>query len=98
MPNQKQKNKNKVLKSQAELESLSKQELLEKCKNQRQVICQLRDAGRFLMKRCNLLELALSEKPLNRKLDIYMQETLSYMDDVEQLKKQIKKLEQGGQK
>ncbi len=80
---------------QMPLENLTKEQWLEKCKNQRAVICQLRDAGRFLMKKVNLLELAISSKPLNYKLNIYMQETLSYMDDVEQLKQQIKKLEKG---
>lgn len=47
-----------------------------------------------LKKEVELQKVAMSSMKLNRKLDIYMQETLSYMEDVEYMKRKVKKLEE----
>ena len=62
------------------LEKLSKEELIILVKK--------------LKKEVELQKIAMSKLKLNRKLDIYMQETLSYMEDIEYMKRKVKKLEE----
>lgn len=75
------------------LEEMSREELIEKCLNQRQHIQELQDKITSLKKEVELQKVAMSSMKLNRKLDIYMGETLSYMEDVEYMKRKVKKLE-----
>jgi hypothetical protein len=47
-----------------------------------------------LKKEIEFMKVAMSKLKLNHKLDIYMQETLSYMEDIEYMKRKVKKLEE----
>ena len=76
------------------LEELSKEELIKKCLNQRTLIQELQDKIKKLSKEVELKDVAMSSMKLNRKLDIYMSETLSYMEDIEYMKRKVKKLEE----
>ena len=76
------------------LEELSREELIKKCLNQRALIQELQDKIKKLSKEVELKDIAMSSMKLNRKLDIYMSETLSYMEDIEYMKRKVKKLEE----
>lgn len=76
------------------LEELSREELIKKCLNQRALIQELQDKIKKLSKEVELKDVAMSSMKLNRKLDIYMSETLSYMEDIEYMKRKVKKLEE----
>lgn len=76
------------------LEKLSREELIKKCLNQRNHIQELQDKITSLKKEVELKDVAMSKLKLNHKLDIYMQETLSYMEDIEYMKRKVKRLEE----
>ena len=80
-------------KEQKPLEELTREELIEKCYNQRNLIKQLQEGGKQLLKEFIFLKDMLSEKNLPHKLRIATEETLSYMDEVEKMKQEIKKLQ-----
>lgn len=70
------------------LEDLSKEELLQKCKNQRYVIARLNEIANILRKKCELYELVMSRRPLDQKIRVCINETLSYMEEIEEIKKE----------
>lgn len=74
------------------LENLSKNDLIKKCENQKQLIQNLVDKNKRLQDQCNILRLVVSNARIDYKLMVCMQETMSYIDDVEDLKNEIKKL------
>ena len=74
------------------LEKLSKNDLIKKCENQKQLIQNLVDKNKRLQDQCNILRLVVSNASIDHKLMVCMQETMSYIDDVEDLKNEIKKL------
>lgn len=74
------------------LEKLSKNDLIKKCENQKQLIQNLVDKNKRLQDQCNILRLIVSNKRIDHKVMVCMQETMSYIDDVEDLKNEIKKL------
>lgn len=74
------------------LEKLSKNDLIKKCENQKQLIQNLVDKNKRLQDQCNILRLVVSNANINHKLMVCMQETMSYIEDVEDLKNEIKKL------
>lgn len=75
-------------KDQVPLEDLTKEQLVTKCKNQRKVINTLTEISIILKKRCEMYELVMSRKPLEHKLNVCFRETLSYMDEIEQIKQE----------
>lgn len=79
-------------KEKVRLEDLTHEELLKKCYNQKRVIKELNDKVNLLSSRNRVLETITSEKTLTHKLLVCMEETMSYIDDVENLKNEIKKL------
>lgn len=82
------KSKNKVV----ALEELSKDELIKKCYNQRTLIKQLQDAGKFLLRKVEFLESFDRATSMSRKVEICYNETMSLFDDIEQLKNEVKSL------
>lgn len=76
-------------KKQTPLEDLTKDELIKKCLNQRENIKQLQDKLKQIETKCDLLQTYMSSKSSRTKIDIYMEETLSFMEDIEELKKEI---------
>lgn len=75
------------------LEELTREELITKCYNQRKLIKDLQDAGKFLMRANEVYRAMVSQMNLPHKLKVCMDETMSLFDDVEQLKTQVKNLE-----
>ena len=75
------------------LEDLTREELITKCYNQRKLIKDLQDAGKFLMRANEVYRAMVSQMNLPHKLKVCMDETMSLFDDVEQLKTQVKNLE-----
>ena len=75
------------------LEDLTREELITKCYNQRKLIKDLQDAGKFLMRANEVYKAMVSQMNLPHKLKVCMDETMSLFDDVEQLKTQVKNLE-----
>lgn len=75
------------------LEELTREELITKCYNQRKLIKDLQDAGKFLMRANEVYRAMVSHMNLPHKLKVCMDETMSLFDDVEQLKTQVKNLE-----
>lgn len=79
-------------KEKVRLEDLTHEELLKKCYNQKRVIQELNGKISDLNKKNRLLETVMGNASLNHKLLLCMQETMSYIDDVDNLKNEIKKL------
>ena len=79
-------------KERVRLEDLTHEELLKKCYNQKRVIQELNTKVSDLNKKNRLLETVMGNTSLNHKLLVCMQETMSYIDDVDNLKNEIKKL------
>mgnify|MGYP003289473940 CR=1 FL=1 len=75
------------------LEELTREELITKCYNQRKLIKDLQDAGKFLMRANKVYRAMVSQMNLPHKLKVCLDETMSLFDDVEQLKTQVKNLE-----
>ena len=75
------------------LEELTREELITKCYNQRKLIKELQDAGKFLLRANEVYRAMVSQMNLPHKLKVCMDETMSLFDDVEYQKTQIKKLE-----
>ena len=72
------------------LEELSKEELIIKCLNQRANI-QLLQIKQEKLERENVLYKEMySNIPLSAKVKVAMQETMSYINEVERLKKEIR--------
>lgn len=76
-------------KKQKELNELSQDELLKKCENQRVEIARLKSLLETKTKENEVLRVALSEKPMTEKMRICVNETLSLIDDVEDMKKKL---------
>lgn len=72
------------------LEDLTKEELIKKCLNQRENIKQLQESLKYAKSQIAIYELAISSKKYDKNT-IYMQETLSYIKEVERLKKELEK-------
>jgi hypothetical protein len=70
---------------------LTKEELIKKCENQKLNIKQLENSLKIANSRINILQTITSEMNIYDKLNVCMQETLSYMEEVEELKKQTNK-------
>ena len=79
-------------KRSAPLEELPYEQLLKKCYNQKRVIQELNDKVKLLSSRNRVLETMTSEKSLTHKLLVCMEETLSYIDDVTDLRKENQRL------
>lgn len=79
-------------KEKVRLEDLTHEELLKKCYNQKRVIQELNDKVKLLSSRNRVLETMTSEKSLTHKLLVCMEETLSYIDDVTDLRKENQRL------
>lgn len=75
------------------LEELTREELITKCYNQRKLIKELQDAGKFLLRANEVYRAMVSQMNLPHKLKVCMDETMFLFDDVEQLKTQVKNLE-----
>lgn len=73
-------------KKQIPLEEMTREELIQKCENQREQIKTLNQVLQSRQKELELYKVCLSERPLNSKLQICMEETLSYMNEIEKLK------------
>lgn len=71
---------------QIPLEEMTREELIQKCGNQREQIKTLNQVLQSRQKELELYKVCLLEKPLNSKLQICMEETLAYMDEIEKLK------------
>lgn len=79
-------------KKQIPLEEMTREELIQKCGNQREQIKTLNQVLQSRQKELELYKVCLSEKPLNSKLQICMEETLSFMEEVERFKNKEKML------
>lgn len=79
-------------KVQVPLEELSKEELIKKCYNQRELIKKLQDGGKYLLTLNELLKVEYGNMTIPHKVKIAYDETFSYMEDVERLKNEIRKL------
>ena len=73
-------------KKQIPLEEMTREELIQKCGNQREQIKTLNQVLQSRQKELEIYKVCLSERPLNQKLQICMEETLAYMDEIEKLK------------
>lgn len=73
-------------KKQIPLDEMTREELIQKCKNQREQIKTLNQVLQSRQKELEIYKVCLSERPLNSKLQICMEETLAYMDEIEKLK------------
>ena len=73
-------------KKKVELEELTKEELVAKCQNQKESLKVANDKIQSLSKELELVRVVLSEK-----LRICMEETLSYVEEVERLKNEKEK-------
>lgn len=73
-------------KKQIPLEEMTREELIQKCENQREQIKTLNQVLQSRQKELEIYKVCLSERPLNSKLQICMEETLAYMDEIEKLK------------
>lgn len=73
-------------KRQIPLDEMTREELIQKCENQREQIKTLNQVLQSRQKELELYKVCLSERPLNQKLQICMEETLAYMDEIEKLK------------
>lgn len=82
-------------KKQKELCELSQDELLKKCENQRVEIARLKGLLENKTKENEILRVALSERPMTEKMRICINETLSLLDDVEELKKELAEVADG---
>lgn len=82
-------------KKQKELGELSQDELLKKCENQRVEIARLKSLLETKTKENEILRVALSERPMTEKMRICINETLSLLDDVEDLKKKLGEVPNG---
>lgn len=72
------------------LDKMMREELIQKCENQREQIKTLNQVLQSRQKELELYKVCFSERPLNSKLQICMEETLAYMDEIEKLKKRRK--------
>lgn len=77
-------------KKQIPLDKMTREELIQKCENQRGQIKTLNQVLQSRQKELELYKVCLSERPLNSKLQICMEETLAYMDEIEKLKNREK--------
>ena len=78
-------------KKKVELEELTKEELIAKCQNQKESLKVANDKIQSLSKELEIIRVVLSERRLSEKLRICMEETLSYVEEVERLKKEKEK-------
>lgn len=79
-------------KKQVIFEELSKQELIEKCYNYKENIKILNEKIKQLNKKINVFEIEMSNRTQSNKIKLYMQETMSYIDEIERLKKKLKEV------
>ena len=77
-------------KKQIPLDEMTREELIQKCENQREQIKTLNQVLQSRQKELEIYKVCLSERPLNQKLQICMEETLAYMDEIEKLKNKEK--------
>lgn len=82
-------------KKQKELCELSQDELLKKCENQQVEIKRLKILLETMTKENEILRVALSERPMTEKMRICINKTLSLLDDVEELKKELAEVADG---
>ncbi len=75
---------------QKPLEELTREELIRKCYNQRNNIQQLQSKVEAAEKEKAFLKAMYSNWPINKKVEIAMKETLSYIEEVELLKEELK--------
>lgn len=75
-------------KEQKPLEELTKEELIKKCKNQRSNIQQLEATLEKTQRELKFKDAMYSNISLPHKLQIAMNETLSYINEVERFKKE----------
>ena len=78
-------------KKKVELEELTKEELIAKCQNQKESLKVANDKIQSLSKELEIIRVVLSERRLSEKLRICMEETLSYVEEVERLKNEKEK-------
>lgn len=76
-------------KQQKPLEELTKEELIKKCLNQRNNIQQLQATLEKTQREFDLYKIMNSNRSLPLKLQIAMNETLSYINEIERFKKEI---------
>jgi tRNA A37 threonylcarbamoyladenosine dehydratase len=79
-------------KKQVIFEELSKEELIEKCYNYKENIKILNEKIKQLNKKINVFEIEMSNRTQSNKIKLYMQETMSYIDEIERLKKKLKEV------
>jgi len=72
------------------LEELTKLQLIDKILNQRINIKLLEAKNKRLEKELSIKDLALSEAKVSAKVRIYMEESLSLMEDIEILKNELR--------
>lgn len=77
-----------------DLEDLTKEELVKKCKNQRENIKILNSVVKKLKEELELKNYILSNAKMSEKIRVCMNETISYMEEVEQLKQEISKFKE----
>ena len=77
-----------VKKEQKPLEELTKEELIKKCQNQRSNIQQLQSTLEKTQRELKLKDAMYSNISLPHKLQIAMNETLSYINEIERFKKE----------
>lgn len=82
-------------KKQKELSELSQEELLKKCENQRIELIRLKSLLETKTKENEVLRVGLSERSMTEKMRICINETLSLIDDVEELKKKLAEVSNG---
>lgn len=82
-------------KKQKGLSELSQDELLKKCENQRIELIRLKSLLETKTKENEVLRVGLSEKSMTEKMRICINETLSLIDDVEELKKKLAEVSNG---
>ena len=77
-----------AIKQQKPLEELTKEELIKKCLNQRNNIQQLQATLEKTQREFSLHKAMHSDMSLPHKLQIAMNETLSYINEIERFKKE----------
>ena len=84
-------------KEKNKLQTLTKEQLINKCINQKEALSSANAKITQLAKELLLKNIALSEVRVDYKVRVYMEETLSLIEDVEQLKKELKELKENEQ-
>ncbi|MBR4002523.1 MAG: hypothetical protein IKI95_00440 [Clostridia bacterium] len=75
-----------------DLSSLTKEELIKKVLNQKESLFAANLKIKELSKRLEMFEIAISEKPIHRKVQICMEETLSYVEECSRLLTKLRSL------